>query len=111
MGDRIQLAQLFQNLLENAIKYRRGVPPEIHVSCEKRGADWTISVKDNGLGVPESHYQQIFEPFQRLRNSKIAGSGLGLATCKRIVERHGGSIWGRSEQGQGSTFYFTIPAS
>ena len=111
MGDRIQLAQLFQNLLENAIKYRRGVPPEIHVSCEKRGADWTISVKDNGLGVPESHYQQIFEPFQRLRNSKIAGSGLGLATCKRIVERHGGSIWVRSEQGQGSTFYFTLPAS
>jgi len=111
MGDRIQLAQLFQNLLENAIKYRREVPPEIHVSCEKRGADWAISVRDNGLGVPESHYQQIFEPFQRLRNSKIAGSGLGLATCKRIVERHGGSIWVRSEQGQGSTFFFTIPAS
>jgi light-regulated signal transduction histidine kinase (bacteriophytochrome) len=109
-GDRILLAQLLQNLLENAVKYRREVAPVIHVGCQRRGAEWIISVKDNGLGVPHAQYQRIFEPFQRLRSAKILGSGLGLATCKRIVERHGGSIWVESEPGQGSTFYFTIPA-
>jgi PAS domain S-box-containing protein len=109
-GDRIQLIQLFQNLLENAIKYRREIPPVIDVNCTRRGSEWQISVRDNGVGIPESYFGRIFEPFQRLKNAKISGSGLGLATCKRIVERHGGTISVESEQGQGSTFVFTIPA-
>jgi PAS domain S-box-containing protein len=109
-GDRIQLIQLFQNLLENAIKYRREIPPVIRVECARRGGDWRISVTDNGVGIPPSFFERIFEPFQRLRNAKIPGSGLGLATCKRIVERHGGTISVESEQGKGSIFMFTIPA-
>jgi PAS domain S-box-containing protein len=109
VGDRILLTQLFQNLIENAIKYRREVPPDIHVGCEKRGNHWTISVADNGIGIPPSHCERIFEPFQRLKNTKISGSGLGLATCKRIIERHGGSIWVDSQPGQGSRFSFTLP--
>jgi PAS domain S-box-containing protein len=108
-GDRIQLTQLFQNLIENAIKYRREIPPVIHVECIRHGDDWQISVGDNGVGIPDSFFGRIFEPFQRLRNAKISGSGLGLATCKRIVERHGGKIWVQSEHGKGSTFVFTIP--
>jgi PAS domain S-box-containing protein len=108
-GDYIQLTQLFQNLLENAIKYSGQVAPVVHVGCEKRGTEWRISVRDNGMGVPESYYEQIFQPFQRLKPANISGSGLGLATCKRIVERHGGSIWVESKEGQGSTFFFTIP--
>lgn len=109
-GDRIQLTQLFQNLIENSIKYRREIPPAIHIDCIRRGDEWQISVSDNGVGIPESHFERIFEPFQRLKNARIPGSGLGLATCKRIVERHGGKIWVQSEQGRGSTFVFTIPA-
>jgi PAS domain S-box-containing protein len=109
-GDRIQLIQLFQNLIENAIKYRREIPPVIRVNCIRSGKEWQVSVIDNGVGIPESFFGRIFEPFQRLRNAKIPGSGLGLATCKRIVERHGGRISVQSEQGEGSTFVFTIPA-
>lgn len=110
-GDRIQLVQLFQNLIENAIKYSRDVPIAIHVDCARLDpAYWRVSVADNGVGIPETFHSRIFEPFQRMNNADISGSGLGLATCKRIVERHGGTIWVESQPGRGSTFFFTIPA-
>jgi signal transduction histidine kinase len=111
LGDKIQLAQLFQNLIENAIKYRSEAAPAIHVSSVANQDDWIISVKDNGVGVSEANLERIFRPFQRLRNSSIPGSGLGLATCSRIVERHRGRIWVESNPGQGSTFFFSLPAA
>jgi light-regulated signal transduction histidine kinase (bacteriophytochrome) len=108
-GDKIQLTQLFQNLIENAIKYRSEAPPAIHVSSVARENEWIITVSDNGVGVSEANVERIFRPFQRLLNPSVSGSGLGLATCSRIIERHHGRIWVESHPGQGSTFFFSIP--
>ena len=108
VGDSIQLAQLLQNLIHNAIKYRGHTAPQIHISSQKRQKEWVIGVHDNGVGIPEAHRERIFEPFRRLHNPKVAGSGLGLATCKRIVQRHEGRIWVESEPGSGSVFFFTL---
>jgi signal transduction histidine kinase len=108
-GD-LRLEDLFQNLIGNAIKYRRqGVPPEIHVSAKSTGADWLFSVRDNGLGIEPQYFTSIFEVFRRLHGQDVPGNGIGLALARRIVEGLGGRIWIESEPGSGSTFYFTLP--
>ncbi len=104
------LHRLFQNLLSNAIKYRRkDVQPVIHVSAEPRDSLWLISVRDNGIGIESQWFERIFQPLQRLHGLDVSGSGIGLATCKKIVTRAGGEIWVESEPGRGSTFLFTLP--
>jgi signal transduction histidine kinase len=108
-----QLTQLLQNLIGNAIKYCEAPIPSVHVSAKPHGEQqnmWRFSVADNGIGIPEKDHQQIFEPFHRLRK-EYDGTGLGLATCKKIVERHGGVISCESKEGQGTTFFFTLPAA
>ncbi|HAM70248.1 MAG TPA: hypothetical protein DCM86_01215 [Verrucomicrobiales bacterium] len=115
LGDAIQLTQLFQNLLSNAIKFRGGErPPVIQITCLPAPQDperyWVIAVRDNGIGIASQHYERIFQIFQRLHTrEEYAGTGIGLAICKRIVERHGGQIWLESSPGQGTTFRFTLP--
>lgn len=110
-GDMTQLVSLLQNLIGNAIKYRRSEPLRIHVSATTDGPDWIFSIRDNGLGIEERFVDQVFEPFKRFQNEGTSkGSGIGLAVCKRVVELHGGRIWLESEPGQGSTFRFTLPA-
>jgi len=109
MGDDLQLCQVFQNLIGNAIKFCRVQPPHIHVSAEQNGNYWVFSVCDNGIGIDPQYTDSIFEIFKRLHSSvEYPGTGIGLAICKKIVERHGGRIWVESEPGNGSTFYFTI---
>ncbi len=109
-GDRSQLEQLFQNLIGNAIKYRREESPVVKVSAFLENDFYIFSVKDNGLGIKSEHYQKIFQMFNRLHaHDKFPGTGIGLAICQKIVELHGGRIWVESEFGQGSTFYFSLP--
>ena len=109
LADETQLIQLFQNLIGNGIKFRSGRRPEIHVSARQEEGRWLLSVRDNGIGIDPQYWQQIFVIFQRLHTrQKYSGTGIGLAICKRIVERHGGRIWLDSRPGEGSTFCFTI---
>jgi PAS domain S-box-containing protein len=109
--DRNQMVRLFQNFLVNAIKFRNpDQPPRIHVSAEQKGDEWIIRVADNGIGIPPEHTETIFQPFKRL-NTNYPGSGIGLATCKRIVEGYGGRIGAESQVGEGSIFWFTIPVT
>ncbi len=112
MADRPQFGQLFQNLIGNAIKFRGNEPPRVHVSASRNGNGWTFSVRDNGIGIAEEYSERIFIIFQRLHTrQEYAGTGIGLAICKKIVERHGGRIWVKSEIGKGATFYFILPAA
>ena len=110
-ADATQLTQLFQNLIGNAIKFHGDAPPEVKVEARAQGSEWLFSVADNGIGVDPQYAERIFVLFQRLHSiDKYQGTGIGLALCKRIVERHGGRIWLESEPGEGSTFWFTLPA-
>lgn len=109
--DQTQFRRVLQNLLGNALKFRREVPPRIHVSARRQGPEWVFAVRDNGIGIAPQHTQRIFQVFQRLHTrGQYAGTGIGLAICKRIVEQHGGRLWVESDPGKGSTFFFTIPA-
>ena len=108
MGDEEQLVRLFQNLIGNAIKFRREEAPQVHISAKRMNYIVTFSVKDNGIGIDPQHSQSIFEIFRRLHTiEEYPGTGMGLAICKKIVERHGGHISVQSQPGQGSTFYFS----
>ncbi len=109
-ADPIQLGQVFQNLISNAIKFRSSADPEIHVDARRERDEWVFSIKDNGIGIDPKYYDKIFIIFRRLHSrEKYPGTGIGLATCKKIVERHGGRIWVESEPDKGSTFYFSLP--
>jgi PAS domain S-box-containing protein len=108
-ADRTQLAQLIQNLIGNAIKFRGEEPPRVHISAEKSGREWRFSVQDNGVGIDPKYRDRVFAIFQRLHTRKeYPGTGIGLAICRRIVERHGGRIWLESESGKGAVFRFTL---
>lgn len=108
--DGLQISQLFQNLINNAIKFRNEETPHIRICAKEKDNEWLFSVRDNGIGIDPKYAEHIFIIFQRLHDrSKYSGTGIGLAICKKIVERHGGSIWMESQPGKGTTFYFSIP--
>jgi PAS domain S-box-containing protein len=107
-ADKVQMIQLFQNLISNAIKYKSKDSPRIRVAAEQNEEEWVLSVCDNGIGIPAEYKEYVFGVFKRLQGNAQAGTGVGLAICKSIVERHGGRIWVESEPGQGSTFKFSI---
>jgi PAS domain S-box-containing protein len=116
-ADSAQLTQLFENLIGNALKFRSAAPPQVHISARETfdasqaAQVWEFAVRDNGIGIEPEYHTRIFEAFRRLQaRARYAGNGIGLAICQKIVERHGGRIWVESQLGQGSTFYFTIPA-
>lgn len=111
LGDEIQLQQLFQNLISNAIKFRSAAAPRICLGAEQIATRWRFSVSDNGIGIDGQFADRIFQMFQRLHEiGKYEGSGIGLSIAKRIVERHGGAIWMESQRGAGTTFRFTLQA-
>jgi PAS domain S-box-containing protein len=107
-ADKVQMIQLFQNLISNAIKYKSDESPVIRITADQNGEEWVLSVCDNGIGIPAEYKEYVFGVFKRLHGNARAGTGVGLAICKTIVERHGGRIWVESEPGRGSTFKFSI---
>jgi light-regulated signal transduction histidine kinase (bacteriophytochrome) len=107
--DRGQMVQLIQNLINNSIKYNDN-KPVIHISAEKQNSEWIFSVTDNGIGINAKYSERVFQIFQRLHTKReYSGTGIGLAICKKIIERHNGKIWVESEENNGATFYFSIP--
>jgi signal transduction histidine kinase len=112
-ADATQIIQLLQNLIGNAIKFHGAEPPQVHVSAQRRGSEWLFAVRDNGIGIDPRHADTVFHIFKRLHTSdRYPGTGIGLAVCKRILERHGGRIWVEPNQpGPGTTFYFTLPVN
>ena len=109
IAEEVVLLQLFQNLISNSIKYKGQEIPRIHVSAERDSAGWLFAVRDNGIGIDPQDADRVFGMFKRLHGAEIPGTGIGLALCKKIVERQGGRIWVESEPGRGATFKFTIP--
>lgn len=109
MVDRVQMMQLFQNLISNAIKYRRTEPPVIHIFAQRKETEWQFSVADNGCGFSQEFAERIFGLFSRLHGRDVQGTGMGLYIARRIIERHGGRIWAESKEGLGTTFFFTLP--
>lgn len=109
--DKVQMLQVIQNLISNAIKYRRDEPPIIRVMAARVGDEWTFSLADNGCGFDQAFAERIFGLFQRLHGRDVEGTGMGLSIARRIVERHGGRIWAESQKGRGSTFFFTLPVT
>lgn len=111
-GDRTQITQVFQNLISNALKYRKEESPIVTIKSQQKQELWEFSVADNGIGISPEFHHKIFGIFQRLHTRvEYPGSGIGLALCKKIIERHRGSIWLKSALGTGSTFHFTLPQS
>ena len=110
-ADRVHLGQVFQNITSNALKFSRpGVPPKVRICATETPVEWVFRIQDNGIGIDRIHQGVIFDVFRRLHSrAEYPGEGIGLALCKRIVERHGGQIWVESENGKGSTFHFTLP--
>ena len=112
LADRVSLCRVFQNLVGNAVKFTGDATPRVSVEAEREGEHWRFSVRDNGIGMDPDHARRIFEPFQRLHGEEdYPGTGIGLAVCERIIDQHGGRIWVASAPGEGSVFYFTLPAS
>ena len=110
MADSIQLVQIFQNLIINGIKFHNEKAPKIHISAEKTAKNWLFSVQDNGIGIDPRCFKKIFEIFKRLhKREEYSGTGIGLAICKKIIEKQGECIWVESELSKGSIFYFTLP--
>jgi PAS domain S-box-containing protein len=108
--DKAQMTTVFQNLIANAIKFKSDKPPEIYITCEEKEDEWLISIKDNGIGFSSEYYEKVFVIFQRLHTIKdYPGTGIGLAICKKIIERHGGKVWVESIPEKGSTFFFNLP--
>jgi two-component system CheB/CheR fusion protein len=110
VAEEVMLTSLFQNLISNSIKYRSRETPRIHVSAERDGEGWLFAVRDNGIGIDPQYFDRVFGMFKRLHGKDIPGTGIGLALCRKIVERKGGRIWVESEEGKGAAFRFTIPA-
>jgi len=112
MGDEVQLGQLFQNLIDNALKFRGPAPPRVHLEASRREKEWLFSVRDNGIGIEPQYFERIFLIFQQLHpRDEYPGMGIGLSLCKKIAESHNGRIWVESEPGAGTTFHFTLPAT